>query len=229
MIQQPLLSILIPTVVGREAEVERLLNKVKGGLAWKEVKIIDGKYERHIGECLSMPIWFEIYKDDKSVTIGEKRETMYKGAKGLYSWQIDDDDDIADNAIQLILEAIKSNPEIPCITFRERCMMNGEYKTSNHSIKYDCWRDNWDGYSYTRNPFFKDVIRTDIAKSVPIHNVRWNEDELFSKDIYPLLTDEIHIDKELYFYIYEPKDTHEERYGIIQPAQRKENSEPTNY
>jgi hypothetical protein len=192
---QPLLSILIPTTPERQVEFDRLLDRLEILSAGYNVKIISDDTGKHM-------------------TIGEKRERLYKAANGLYSWQIDSDDDIADNAIDLIIGAIKSNPEIPCITFREKCMMNGEYKTSNHSIRYDKWQDNFDGYSYTRCPFYKDVIRTDIAQSVPFPHIRYNEDEQWSMAIKPLLTAEIHIDEELYYYIYEPKDTREERYGL---------------
>ena len=93
-------------------------------------------------------------------------------------------------------------------------MMNGVYKSSNHSIKYDKWQDNFDGYDYVRCPFYKDVIRTDIAKSVPFPHIRYNEDEQWSMAVKPLLTDELHIDEELYHYIYNPTETHEERYGF---------------
>lgn len=196
---QPLLTILIPTVVGREAEFDKL--KVNIDL---QCTILGGYDEV---EILSI-------KDNKEITIGEKREKLYSMANGLFSWMIDDDDSIATDAIQTILAVIKDNPNIPCITFRENCMMNGEYKLSNHSIKYEKWADNFDGYDYVRCPFYKDVIRTDIAKSVPFEYVRYNEDEKFSMAIKPLLTDEAHIDREIYFYIYEPKNTHEERYGI---------------
>ena len=195
----PLLSILIPTVVGREEQYKYLLNRImkaENGFA-----ILSGRVE-DIKLC-----------DDKEMTIGEKREKLYQMANGLYSWQIDDDDDIADNAIELILNAIKSNPEIPCITFREKCMINGVYKSSNHSIRYSQWIDNQDGFDYVRSPFYKDVIRTDIAKSVPFPKIRYNEDEQWSKALYPLLTDEIHIDKELYHYIYN-ETNHNERYGL---------------
>lgn len=195
----PLLTILIPTVVGREAEFDKL--KVNIDL---QCTILGGYDEV---EILSI-------KDNKEITIGEKREKLYSMANGLFSWMIDDDDSIATDAIQTILAVIKDNPNIPCITFRENCMMNGEYKLSNHSIKYEKWADNFDGYDYVRCPFYKDVIRTDIAKSVPFEYVRYNEDEKFSMAIKPLLTDEAHIDREIYFYIYEPKNTHEERYGI---------------
>jgi hypothetical protein len=199
---KPLLSVLIPTVVGRELQYKHLLNKL--------MKSGNGRFLlRGIVEDIR-------FYDNKEMTIGEKREKLYQMAAGLYSWQIDDDDDIADNAIGLILEAIKSNPQIPCITFRERCMINGVYKSSNHSIKYNHWEDNADGYDYVRCPFYKDVIRTDIAKQVPFEHIRYNEDERFSYALKPWLTSEIHIDEELYYYNYEPKESHEERYGINQ-------------
>jgi len=204
---QPLLSILIPTVVGREKELNN------GFFSGKNSQISDvytsGYLEINCGD-------FEVIllKDNKEMTIGEKRELLYQRARGIYSQQLDDDDNLAPNAIQLILEAIKSNPEIPVITFREKCFMNGEYKSSNHSIKYDKWQDNLDGYDYVRTPFYKDVIRTDIAKSVPFPHIRYNEDEQFAIAIKPLLTDEIHIDEELYIYQYSPKESNEERYGF---------------
>ena len=207
---QPLLSVLIPTVVGREKQFSELLSKLAqmgefhNGTMGVDL-IIDGISNNEV-EVLSL-------KDNKEITIGEKRENLYKLANGLYSWQIDDDDLIAPNAIELILNAIKNNPEAPCITFREKCMMNGVYKSSNHSIRYSQWMDNQDGFDYVRSPFYKDVIRTDIARSVPFPHIRYNEDEQWSKALYPLLTDEIHIDEELYHYIYN-ETNHNERYGL---------------
>lgn len=215
MKNSPLLSILIPTIVGREERFTNLINKLKNGYECKDTKTVFAN-----GDIwgwyydFELPIEIIFYSDNKQMTIGEKREKLYKGCHGKYSIQVDDDDELAPNAIELILEAIKSNPEIPCITFRESCMMNGQYKSSNHSIRYFQWMDNQDGFDYVRSPFYKDVIRTDIAKSVPFEHIRYNEDERWAKAIYPLLTDEIHIDQELYYYIYEPKETHEERYGL---------------
>ena len=214
MIQPILLSILIPTVVGRENELSKLLGllskyaplDVKSNLKKNNFDYTGTKYDLEDVEII-------VVKDNKQNTIGAKREYMYSLANGLYSQMTDDDDELAPNAIELILNAIKSNPEIPCITFREKCMMNGVYKSSNHSIRYYQWMDNQDGFDYVRSPFYKDVIRTDIAKSVPFPKIRYNEDEQWSKALYPLLTDEIHIDKELYHYIYN-ETNHNERYGL---------------
>jgi hypothetical protein len=203
---QPSLSILIPTVVGREENLNKLTRLLFGKSIGNEDMI--GYMGGMIGE-----IHLVIAKDNKEMTIGQKRELLYSKAEGLYSIQIDDDDELAPNAIKIILEAIKSNPEMPCITFREKCIINGEYKSSNHSIKYGRWQDNFDGYDYVRTPFYKDVIRTDLAKSVPFPHIRWNEDEQWSYAIMPLLTSEIHIDEELYYYNYNETNPIE-RYGL---------------
>lgn len=212
---QPLLSILIPSTPDRRKDLSKLLECISEQEYTRKVDVFNiGDLNCSRYYDLFCPIEILVFEDAKILTIGEKRELLYKHAKGTYSIQVDSDDMLSPNAIQLIIEAIKSNPEIPCITFRERCMMNGEYKTSNHSIKYEKWQDNFDGFDYVRCPFYKDVIRTDIAKSVPFPHIRYNEDEQWSMAIKPLLTAEIHIDEELYYYIYEPKDTHEERYGL---------------
>lgn len=209
------LSILIPSTPDRKEDLQKLLECIDKQEYVRKVDMydVDGlKCERYLD--ILCPIEVLVFEDAKIMTIGEKRELLYKHAKGTHSIQVDSDDLLAPNAIQLILEAIRSNPEIPVITFKERCMMNGEYKSSNHSIRYEKWMDNFDGYSYVRCPFYKDVIRTDIAKSVPFPRIRYNEDEQWSMAIKPLLTNEIHIDEELYYYNYELKDSHAERYGI---------------
>lgn len=195
---KPLLSILIPTVPERKTEFDKLMGIITNDI------------------CVFGNPKIEVLSDStgKEMTIGEKRDKLYQMSGGLFSWQIDDDDSISGDAIELILKAIKTNIEIPCITFREHCMINGVYKSSNHSIKYEKWQDNFDGYDFTRCAFYKDVIRTDIAQSVPFPSIRYNEDEQWSMAIKPFLTDEIHIDKELYFYQYNPKESHEKRYGI---------------
>lgn len=210
---QPLLSILIPITPDRKEVVQPLLHKIGFNLGlhyFVEDKDWIFRNDNENG------IEVVIFQDNRTLTIGEKREKLYHMARGVFSWQIDSDDNIADNAIELIIEAIKSNPEIPCITFRESCVMNGVYHSSNHSIKYPDWADKKDGFDFVRTPFYKDVIRTDIARAVPFQHIRYAEDHAWSRAIKPLLTDEIHIDQELYFYQYEtkPDETHEQRYGI---------------
>ena len=204
MTQPILLSILIPTVVGREKQYKHLLNRImKSGNGFD---ILSGRVE-YIKFC-----------DNKEITIGEKRERLYQMANGLYSWQIDDDDDIADNAIELILNAIKSNPDADCITFEEHIDIDGKIEKSNHSLIYGDWegeggKELWDGFHYHRTPFMKSVIKTDIARNVPIPHIRFGEDHQWAQVLKPYLKTEIHLDVEIYKYIYR-STPHNERYGI---------------
>jgi hypothetical protein len=218
----PLLSILIPTVVGREKELhylqEVILMQILGdddpmlsALAQSDPK--EGSVSRmELGLVEIVSI-----KDNKEMTIGEKREWLYKEAKGTFCWQIDDDDSIAIDAIPHIINAIRLKPQVSCITFKENCMINGTYYSSCHSLRYPEWMDNFDGFSFVRTPFYKDVIRTDIAQSVPFEYSRYGEDNAWSKALYPLLSDEIHIDQEIYFYIHNSKpEDFNLRYGFQQ-------------
>jgi hypothetical protein len=93
--------------------------------------------------------------------------------------------------------------------------MNGNRYTCNHSLIYDDWRDNFDGYDFVRTPFYKDVIKTEIARSVPFEHIRYGEDHAWSRALKPHLKSEIHIPEELYIYQHTSKpEEFNERYGI---------------
>lgn len=198
----PLLSILIPTVIGREKEFNHLKGRLNSIFSKGNIK--KGSVEVHVA------------MDDKEMTIGEKREKLYQLANGLYSVQWDDDDDIADDGIKLILHAITKRPD--CITYQEYVNIDGiEYK-SNHKLDYPGWEGDGsklleDGFHFHRTPFFKSVIRTDIAKSVPIPHVRFGEDNMWADAINPLLETEVHIPEQIYKYIHKSSNP-TERYGL---------------
>lgn len=214
---QPLLSILIPTIVGREETFDRLCHAIHPGLKFTDENKFTGQFGIYFGAyevCVIM--------DNKEMTIGEKRTKLYNMAKGVYSWQIDDDDDIANNAIEKIINAINFSLSlmipIDCITFEEYVSIDGKEFKSNHSKDYGGWEGDGsklleDGFHYHRTPFFKSVIRTELANSVPIQPIRFGEDHAFANDLHPLIKSEVHISEQLYRYIH-ISSNHNERYGI---------------
>jgi len=136
-----LLSILIPTVVGREETFDKLLSCIlKGVIPSNDVEMYSKIPVEYYRLKVSSQVELVWIKDFKELTIGEKREQLYKKASGLFSWQIDDDDDIADNAIQLILKAIKGNPDVDVISFEEYVSIDGKEFKSNHCNSYADWR-----------------------------------------------------------------------------------------
>jgi hypothetical protein len=218
---QPLLSILIPTVVGRKESLYVLNKSLMEQILGSDSPLLalatsHGKYGE-IGRMDFGEVEILDCMDNKEMTIGEKRERLYQAAKGVFAIQIDDDDALSTDGIAEIIKAIRENPEVDCITFLESVTMNGVRYSSNHSLKYSKWQDNFDGYNFTRTPFYKNVIRTEIAKKVPFPKIRWNEDEQWSYALLSHLKTEHHIDKEIYIYKYDNlNQTHEERYGITQ-------------
>lgn len=209
-----LLSILIPTVVGREHNLKKLLARFVVG-------DLDELCKNDVGKITITTQFIEVIisKDNKEITIGEKREKLYQMAKGLYSVQWDDDDDIADDGIERILGVIKTAANSPdCITFQEAVDIDGVKYCSNFSLSYGDWEGDGskllsDGFHFHRTPFFKTVIKTEIAKSVPIVHCRFGEDHLFAQALKPHLKTEVHIPRNIYFYNHVSSNP-TERYGL---------------
>jgi hypothetical protein len=213
---QPLLSILIPLTPDRWEDVKQVCKTIFKQTGSFPIGLIGQQNEIRIGVSDDGLIELITFTDDKVLSIGDKRERLYQMANGMYSWQIDSDDDISDDAIKLILEAITQNPD--CITFQEYVNINGVIEKSNHSLEYDDWEGQggvelWDGFHYHRTPFMKSVIKTEIARSVPIPHIRFGEDHEFAKKLKHVLKSEIHIPQEVYYYQH-TSTPHNERYGI---------------
>lgn len=189
------LSILIPTVIGREANLAQLMAVLTPQLT-DEVEVIT--------LC-----------DNKEMTIGDKRTVLYQKANGLFSVQIDDDDSVPDYYVSEVLQRIDRFPDVDCIGYIERCIWNGSRETfSDFSLRYSEWKEQKDNeFVHVRTPFHKTPIRTAIAKSVPFQSIRFGEDHQWSKDIFPLLKTEVYIPKVMYVYQY-THENHNQKYGI---------------
>lgn len=188
------LSILIPTVTGREDQLHRLTDEIdrqKDGNPLIQVYIIS---------------------DNKEISIGEKRNRLFANATGEYSVQIDDDDMISEFYIDRVLKAIEHKTD--CIGYYESVVWDGEYLgNSSISLRHNDWADNKAGHRFVRTPFYKVPIRTEIAKQVPFKNLRWGEDYEWSKLVFPLLKTEVFIPDVMYLYSYIQGD-HKTKYGF---------------
>lgn len=192
-----LLSILIPTVKEREEQFHQLLT-------YLQQQLHDHK--------LTDLVEIRFLSDNKEMTIGEKRNKLYRMAQGEYSWQIDDDDWVHYEAIPYIIDKLKERPD--CIGFKELCIFDGKrVESSDFSIMYPGWMDNYNGFDHVRTPFFKSPIKTRLCLQCPVPHIRFSEDHEFSKMLYPLLRTELYIDEFIYHYLHnstEPTD----RYGF---------------
>lgn len=197
---RPILSICIPTVNGREKSFNNLIGEIDRQLeeinAKKMVEVI-------------------VKKDNKEISVGEKRDWLYKQCKGKYAVQIDDDDMIAKNYIASVLDAAKKDCD--CITYIEDCTIDGVKSKSLITLKFPGWierlKEPVNDCIRVRTPFFKTPIKTKICKIVGVKDMRFGEDVDFSKRVYQYLMSEMFINEPMYIYQY-VKTPHKQRYGI---------------
>lgn len=181
-----LLSVLIPTIAGREAQYEAL--------------------------CKTIPVPVVSCCDNKQMSIGGKRQLLLDNCETEYFVMVDDDDSLAADYFEIILPILETKPD--CVTYLED--INGA-SVAVHDNKYDYWHEK-DGIYY-RTPFYKDVIRTDIAKQIGFKDMRYGEDHDFSIRLKQsgLIKKSVFVNKKMYFYNMPDamsRAEHEERYGI---------------
>lgn len=212
----PLLSIQIPTTPDRDKQYALLEEEIRNQCVAMGEEPLEGfEHATLFGGWRSVGIEFMYYRDNKELSIGEKRDRMYRASTAKYSVQWDSDDWICAGGVKLMMDALRQYAP-DCVTYRESVMINGEYFPSNFSLEYEDWADgfNLSQYYYQRTPFFKTPILTKLCQEVGVdRSSRYAEDHDFARRIRPLLKTEHHIDKEIYLYRHTSTE-HNERYGI---------------
>lgn len=196
------LSILIPTIFSREkpfGELYQFLsNQLEEEGIWNEVEIVH--------EC-----------DDRTMSIGDKRQLLLSRSYGDYVVFIDDDDAVPGDYCLTLWNAIKESPEADCIGFLQECTFNGSTpKSSSLSNRWDAWAENVGGFNYVRTPFFPNPIRREIAMEIGYKDMRFGEDHDFSIRLKEsgLIKNEIFINRVMYYYQY-THAPHDQKYGTI--------------
>lgn len=183
------LSILIPTIVGREHFYDDLIASFQNQYFGNEVEI-----------CTE--------KDNRGKSIGEKRNLLLQMANGKYVAFFDDDDKPSDNYIELLLEGIEK--DVDCCSLKGIITTNGgDPRIYEHSLKYSEWRTNGDDVEvkYERPPNHLNCIKSEIAKQFKFPETYHGEDHVWSMEIQKsgLLKTEHYIDQVIYFYNYNSK------------------------
>lgn len=207
MTGEKLLSILIPTIYGREQQFSLLYKKLEQQLyregIWNEVEIVS--------EC-----------DDRTLTIGAKRQLLAEKGVGLFEVYIDDDDDVPDDYCLSIWQTIKNNPDIDCIGFLQQCTFNNSKPVlASLSNQWTDWGENKGRFRYVRTPFFPTPIKREHILAIGYSDIRYGEDHDFARRLKQagLCKKEHFIDKIMYFYKY-VHQPHNIKYGGPQKSNK---------
>ncbi len=218
-----MLSILIPTLTARAELLSKLLNKLATQI---ESSAPGGKPDVEV----------VISEDNGEQSVGAKRNYLLNEATGVFVVFVDDDDEISDDYVFQIRNAILEHPDVDCIGMRAIMTTGGKYpRPVVYSRSYP--RPETRDGMYLRPPQHLTPIRRSIAVRHRFPDLNLGEDALWAKSLYNDIKTEHFVDKVLYHYKFEPGRTATQgnlnhapvtgdNYSIVIPSARAENLVP---
>jgi glycosyltransferase involved in cell wall biosynthesis len=152
------------------------------------------------------------YVDEGKMSIGSKRNCLLRMATGDYVAFVDDDDDVSDDYVAKVLQAIES--ECDCCSLSGRIIFSDGYaRNFYHSLKYESWIDDHEKKEYYRPPNHLNAVKRSIAANVVFPSFNSGEDRVYSMSLRSRIKTEAPIDGVI--YIYNCSKTFEETHGGI--------------
>ncbi len=145
-------------------------------------------------------------RDNKQMTVGRKRNVLVSESTAEYACFVDDDDDISDDYVRKIRQALDGNPD--CVSLNGIITFSGiKPQTFIHSIRYNSYFEK-DGIYY-RPPNHLNPIRRSISASFMFPEKNCGEDTDWAMQICRsgLLRTEHFVEEPYYFYKYDPAKT----------------------
>lgn len=146
-------------------------------------------------QIVGKPVQLIILTDNKSMTVGKKRQHVTDMAAGKYISCVDDDDMVTPDYVDQLLKAAESNAD--CLTFRVLVQERVYEKVCKYSINF---YNTITSTEYLRKPNHICAIKTELARKVTWPDVTGPEDVQWADLLHPLLKTETEITKVLYYY-----------------------------
>ena len=179
----PLLSILICSIPSRFDKAKQLYNDIAAMCEGLDIEII-------------------ILTDNKTRSIGAKREALKNISRGKYFFFVDDDDSLY--SVKEIYEACKSDVDV--ISFKVRCTnSNGSEYIVTAGLGNDIEHNSVDGnYVDMKRPPSIQAVWHSKFKNIPFPDITYNEDWIWLEKVLKEAKTEIHIPLVLQGYNFDP-------------------------
>lgn len=169
----------------------------------ERVEFLSSMYEQLIPQTLDKPVEVLVLTDNRTMSIGQKRQRMNELAKGFYVVHVDDDDTISTDFVDELLDKIRLN-KFDVINYI--CMVhlpNEKPKPCYYSK--DFTYANLPKYNL-RKPNSRCCFKRSVALQQSYNDFPYGEDDDWGERIASLIKRECIIDKPLYHYRYVEKD-----------------------
>lgn len=181
----PKLSILTPTIPGREKQLALLTDRLAAQIGDSPVE--------HLALC-----------DNRARSIGGKRQALLDIARGEYIAFVDDDDTVAEGYVSSLLAAIEKGADV--ITFEQRAVYNGQESTVHFNIAHRDEAFNPGGIT-KRAPWHVCAWRRDRVADCQFAETNYGEDRIWAMQARRRARTGYHIDRVLHTYIHDAKTT----------------------
>lgn len=183
-VEAVLLSILVPTVPGREIKLARLLSELEPQVQRRgDVELL-------------------VLRDTRRLTIGEKRNKMVAIADGEYVVFADDDDAVSPDYVAAICKSLRDErPDVLC--FQVRVVGHGRPRPCRYhpELQHENLPD-----EYRRKPNHLMAWRHEIVAAHPFQPIRRGEDTEWAERVAVHARRVAVIDRVLYTYQYDRRD-----------------------
>ena len=182
-----LLSVLICSLRKRDESLKRVVSKLLRQVA---------------EEGAESTVEVLVNQDGGELFIGTKRNLLVQQSRGEYICFVDDDDDVSDDYVLKILNAITSErPD--CAGIEGRIQFHGHWHTFYHSIQHKRYHRDKPAHKFFRPPNHLNPVRRDIAIRFPFTAKDSGEDSDYAMSMLKAgaLRTEVLIPGPIYIYI----------------------------
>lgn len=191
-LNKKLFSILITSIPERFSNLSQIYKKI-------EDQIKKNNYGDKV-EILA-------FVDNKTRSIGHKRQDLINASEGKFLAFLDDDDLISENYIEEIISAIEENPNVDVISFNQEAKIGLDNPVIVYfGLQYEN-TEYIPGLPMYRKPFHMCAWNSKLAKATEFKDISWAEDWHWIKELCSKAKTEKHIDKILHYYIFDKKVT----------------------
>lgn len=140
-----------------------------------------------------------VLTDNRSMSVGRKRQYLNMMASGEYVAHVDDDDTVSSDFVSSLLDAIQTHPGVDVITFIVDVTIDGgPTKPCLYSSRFHN-NMNFENH-YQRLPNTRCCFRKAVAIREEIPDITFGEDDEWGTRIQKHIQTEHCISKSLYFY-----------------------------
>jgi glycosyltransferase involved in cell wall biosynthesis len=201
------LSILVPSIPSR---IDKFLKPLYSKLESQSSKVSDVEVL-----CLL---------DNKKRSIGLKRDALLRAAQGKYVAFVDDDDDISDDYVEQLRNAIYHEGKgSDVIVFDQIASINNNQFRVRFGIEFENEQAEMDPYGQykdiVRKPFHVCAWKRELAIKYKFPDCSYGEDWYWAKQVLGEVSTQYRIDKILHYYRYNDSVTEAE---LIFPPEQDE-------